>query len=299
MIGSPEYSGTIPRLLADAAARDPDGVWLRTDETTLTFGEAAARAAGVARALRDAGIRRGDLVMVTARSTPGYLLCWLALPTLGAVTVSVNPRSAPAEIAGMARQVSPRALISDAYSNEDVWVQERMSPTDHALVLRPETTPSTYAYMRHVLASHARVRPPLCVWQAGKSFRREQEQPTKHMRLKEFWQQEFQCLYTADTFNDYQEAALEPVRRMIAAMVGLPTRIVESDRLPSYSLRTADVEVDNGDKWMEVCSISKRTDFGPVAVPTKRGVEERETLVLEIAVGLDRCVYNWGVVNPE
>ena len=69
--------------------------------------------AGVVRALRDAGIRRGDLVMVTARSTPGYLLCWLALPTLGAVTVAVNPRSAPAEIAGMARQVSPRALISD------------------------------------------------------------------------------------------------------------------------------------------------------------------------------------------
>jgi carnitine-CoA ligase len=114
MAGSPEYSGTIPRLLAAAAARDPGGVWLRTDETTLTFAGAAARVAGVARALRDSGIRRGDLVMVTARSTPGYLLCWLALPTLGAVTVSVNPRSAPAEIAGMARQVSPRALISDA-----------------------------------------------------------------------------------------------------------------------------------------------------------------------------------------
>jgi carnitine-CoA ligase len=114
MAGSPEYSGTIPRLLAAAAARDPGGVWLRTDETTMTFAEAAARVAGVARALRDAGLQRGDLVMVTARSTPGYLLCWLALPTLGAVTVSVNPRSAPAEIAGMARQVSPRALISDA-----------------------------------------------------------------------------------------------------------------------------------------------------------------------------------------
>jgi carnitine-CoA ligase len=114
MAGSPEYSGTIPRLLAAAAARDPGGVWLRTDETTLTFAEAAARVAGLARALRDSGLRRGDLVMVTARSTPGYLLCWLALPTLGAVTVSVNPRSAPAEIAGIARQVSPRALISDA-----------------------------------------------------------------------------------------------------------------------------------------------------------------------------------------
>jgi carnitine-CoA ligase len=113
MTGSPAYSGTIPRLLAAAAERDPDGVWLRTDETTLTFGQAAARVAGVAAALRDSGLRRGDLVLVTARSTPDYLLCWLALPTLGAVTVSANPRSAPAEIAGMVRQVSPRAMISD------------------------------------------------------------------------------------------------------------------------------------------------------------------------------------------
>ena len=113
MAGSPEYSGTIPRLLAAAADRNPGGVWLRTDETTLTFAEAAARVDGVARALRDSGLRRGDLVMVTARSTPGYLLCWLALPALGAVNVSVNPRSAPAEIAGLTRQVSPRALISD------------------------------------------------------------------------------------------------------------------------------------------------------------------------------------------
>jgi carnitine-CoA ligase len=113
MTGSSEYSGTIPRLLAAAAARDPDGVWLRTDETTLTFADAAARVAGVTRALWDAGIGRGDLVLVPARSTPGYLLCWLALPTLGAITVSVNPRSAPAEIAGIARQVSPRAMISD------------------------------------------------------------------------------------------------------------------------------------------------------------------------------------------
>ena len=108
------YTGTIPRLLAAAAERDPDGVWLRTDETTLTFGEAADRVAGVARALRDAGISRGDRVMATARSTPEYLMCWLALPSLGAVIVTVNPRSTPAELAGMVRQVSPRALISDA-----------------------------------------------------------------------------------------------------------------------------------------------------------------------------------------
>ena len=113
MTGLPAYSGTIPRLLAAAAARDPDGTWLRTDETTLTFAEAVASVAGLAQALRSGGIRRADLVMMTARTTPPYLLCWLALAALGAVTVPVNPRSAPAELAGMVRQVAPRALISD------------------------------------------------------------------------------------------------------------------------------------------------------------------------------------------
>jgi glycyl-tRNA synthetase len=106
---------------------------------------------------------------------------------------------------------------------------------------------------------------------------------------------EFQCAFTADTANDYHAAALEPVRRMIGAMTRLPSRIVVSDRLPAYSQVTMDVEVDNGDKWMEIASISRRTDF-PQAVRVKaKGGEVREldVLVLEIAIGLDRCVYNW------
>lgn len=188
----------------------------------------------------------------------------------------------------------PRALISDAYTEQDVFVQQRLGDHDHDLVLRPETTPSTYIYISHLLASHAKVRLPLCVWQAGKSFRREQDQATKHMRLKEFWQMEFQCAYAADTANDYHAAILEPVRHMLAAVTRLPTRIVPSDRLPAYSEVTMDVEVDNSDKWMEVASISRRTDFpSVVTVNGKAGTREVPVKVLEIAIGLDRCVYNW------
>jgi len=113
MTGLPAYEGTIPRLLTAAAARDPDGTWLRTDDTTMSFAEAAQRVGGLAEVLRAAGIRRGDLVVTTARSTPPYLLCWLALAALGAVTMPVNPRSAPAELAGLIRQAEPRALITD------------------------------------------------------------------------------------------------------------------------------------------------------------------------------------------
>ena len=72
------------------------------------------------------------------------------------------------------------------------------------LALRPETTPGSYAYAQHLLNTHSGYKPPLCVWQAGKSFRREQDQVTKNMRLKEFWQQEFQCIYSSDTLNDWE-----------------------------------------------------------------------------------------------
>jgi crotonobetaine/carnitine-CoA ligase len=105
---------TIPDVLSESATRCPDRVWLRTDEGRLTFAQAAAQVAVAARDLHDAGVRHGDLVLVTARTTPPYLLCWLALASIGAVTVSANPRSAPPELAGLAHQTQPAAVITDA-----------------------------------------------------------------------------------------------------------------------------------------------------------------------------------------
>jgi crotonobetaine/carnitine-CoA ligase len=108
-----DYSGTIPRLVDRAAQRDPDGIWLRTDEVTLTFGQAAAKAGAMAAALSDTGIGYGDLVMLTAKNTPGYVLSWLALASIGAVSVPVNPGSSLAELAGLIGQVEPLAVLTD------------------------------------------------------------------------------------------------------------------------------------------------------------------------------------------
>lgn len=186
-------------------------------------------------------------------------------------------------------QLTPRSIINPNYTNDDIWVQEGDN-----LVLRPETTPSSYVFAKNILDQHNNYKAPLCVWQMGKSFRREQDQVTKNMRLKEFYQQEFQCIYSSDTLNDYHTAILEPVRKLIGETVCLPTRIVESDRLPSYSQITMDIEVNNGDKWMEVCSISRRTDFpSKLTFQAKNKIIEKDALVLEIAIGLDRCVYNY------
>lgn len=183
--------------------------------------------------------------------------------------------------------LTPTELLSASYSEADRYDFDELS-------LRPETTPGSYIYLQHILNNHTGVKPPICVWQVGKSFRREQDNVYKNMRLQEFYQQEFQCLYTTDTFNDYHAAVLEPIAALLGKTVGLPYRVVPSDRLPSYSQVTMDVEVDNGDKWMEICSISRRTDFPDKArFITKKGTVEKDVLVLEIAIGLDRCVYNY------
>ncbi len=168
--------------------------------------------------------------------------------------------------------LTPRALINPNYSDRDMFVVDD-------LVLRPETTMGSYAYARHLMNPHnpRKVRLPFVVWQHAKSFRREQDQPTRHMRLKEFHQMEFQVLFAHNTKNDYSQRVVPDVRDMIASMIG-PCRVEPSDRLPDYAEWTQDVICErNG---MEVCSISLRKDF-----PEARN--------LEVAIGTDRCVYNF------
>jgi crotonobetaine/carnitine-CoA ligase len=120
-----QYRGTIPWLLAAAADRDSDGVWIRSDAGTLTFGGAATAVSLAAEALRAAGLGNGDLVMLTARTTPPYLLSWLAVTSLGAIAVAVNPRSSAAELAGLIGQVKPRLLVTDSGMHDLVGTARR------------------------------------------------------------------------------------------------------------------------------------------------------------------------------
>lgn len=76
---------------------------------------------------------------------------------------------------------------------------------------------------------------------------------------------------------DYMGKMMPEIRRIIDDMIG-PCRGEASDRLPSYSERTRDIVCEKTD--MEVCSVSLRKDF-------------EDAKVLEIAIGTDRCVYNF------
>jgi len=188
----------------------------------------------------------------------------------------------------------PRAIINQEYTDGDVYAQSGPE-TAVPLVLRPETTPSTYAYARAVFDGQSIYKPPVCFWQVGKSFRREQDQPTKFMRLKEFYQQEFQCIYTEDTKNDYREPVLAGVAPVIQNLCNAQkVRIIASDRVPAYAESTLDIEVfdEIGQRWMEIASASIRTDFpGTYTFTTNKGSVEKNLKVFELAVGVDRIVY--------
>lgn len=168
--------------------------------------------------------------------------------------------------------LSPRDRISAAYADNDVFATNHMAGGS-PLYLRAETTPSSYAFARTVQG-----KLPICVWQSGKSFRRETNDGASaaKLRFNEFWQLEFQCIYPTGTMADYREALINALCPEVSRFTRQDTRIIESDRLPSYSESTLDIEARHGDAWREMASCSIRTDYSD------------DTRVCEIAFGLDR-----------
>jgi crotonobetaine/carnitine-CoA ligase len=111
---------TIPTLFRRTVDDVPDRTWLVSEAGPLTFAEAQDRIDRMASGLRSCGVGIGDRVLVTARSEPRYLLCWLALMEVGAVQVPVNPRSTQAELAGFVGQVRPDLVVTDRDLRADV-----------------------------------------------------------------------------------------------------------------------------------------------------------------------------------
>ena len=172
---------------------------------------------------------------------------------------------------------SPLALlssVSDEYDKSDFF-----QIADSDMCLRPETTKGSYSMAEFLLSHHTKLKPPICVWQAGLSFRREQDATMCKMKLKSFYQQEFQCLFHSSSKNSYINNSSHQVSCAISNAIGKKTSLIVSDRIPSYSSMTLDVVDPDG---LELCSMSLRNDY-----------PDTEMSVFEIAIGLDRCVYSW------
>ena len=182
----------------------------------------------------------------------------------------------------------PSHMVAPGYTSNDIWYLES-GLANHSLTMRPETTASSYMMAEHILGTNEGERKkkmPLCVWQVGKSYRRETSDGANAAKLRffEFTQAEWQCIYGTNTMADYRATVLPALMDKVAWLTNRAVRVVPSDRLPDYSLQTDDIEVNFNHRWTEVASISTRTDF-------------KDAQVLEIAFGLDRIVDTSEITN--
>lgn len=172
--------------------------------------------------------------------------------------------------------LTPQTFVSSSYDVDDIFITQ-IEKASTKLVLRPETTKSSYLFAEK---KYAKDKFPLCVWQLGKSFRVEKSDgaTAAKLRFNEFYQLEFQCIYSVGTKADYRASLIESVTKEVSRFLNLETRVIPSDRLPSYSESTLDIEVPYRNDWKEVASCSIRNDFS------------EDTRVCEIAIGMDRLV---------
>jgi len=184
-------------------------------------------------------------------------------------------------------QIESSCLIPNELINSE-YTEDKYFKVDEEYSLKPETTPASYDYAKSVF-SDGEGLPPICVYQMSKSFRREDDKTSRHMRLKEFYQLEFQCIYSANTKDDYHTRVCDAVLEMFTRL--FPERKIQkipSDRIPHYSESTIDIEIWDEDRWMEVCSMSLRNDF-PITYIQSMG--HKEMKVVEVAIGMDRLLY--------
>lgn len=179
----------------------------------------------------------------------------------------------------------PVARMSAAYDRSDIFMLQDPPGGTAPYALRAETTDGSYAIAAQIIRT-TRLNPPLCVWQMGISHRRETSDgaTAAKLRFNAFTQMELQLIHAEDTKAEIATPLRDALAPLVARLTGLETRLIPSDRLPSYADETIDIECRQPDgEWREVASTSRRTDFP--AIPGTKPCR-----VFEIAFGMDRMV---------
>jgi fatty-acyl-CoA synthase len=111
--------------------RRPDGSIGRT-----TFGECIERARRLGAALRELGIVPGDPVATLLWNQPEHLELYFALPSMGAVIHTLNPRLHPDELSFIVDDAEDRAIVVDESLLEVFETFHDAHDFDHVIVVR-------------------------------------------------------------------------------------------------------------------------------------------------------------------
>jgi acyl-CoA synthetase (AMP-forming)/AMP-acid ligase II len=103
---------TIPALLRERAATQPDATFLVCDDDVLTYGDAARRSAALARGLLAAGVGKGRHVGILHPNGSAFAVASLAAARIGAVSVPLSTFSTSAELATLLRRGDVALLLA-------------------------------------------------------------------------------------------------------------------------------------------------------------------------------------------
>ncbi|MGW2418276.1 AMP-binding protein [Streptomyces sp. NPDC001709] len=110
MTPTPSAPSVHPTVALERFARYPDRVAFVHQDRTTTYSEALQQVYRLARALRDAGLGRGDGVALLADNQPGTVLVSLAAALSGCRLIPVEP-GLPVQQAAMLREARAAALV--------------------------------------------------------------------------------------------------------------------------------------------------------------------------------------------
>jgi acyl-CoA synthetase (AMP-forming)/AMP-acid ligase II len=103
---------TIPALLRARAVAEPDRVFLAVDDSSLSYGEADRLSSALARSLLAAGFGPGSRAALLFPNGPDFVVSWLALVRIGAVSVPLSTFSTSPELVGLLRGADVTLLLA-------------------------------------------------------------------------------------------------------------------------------------------------------------------------------------------
>jgi len=155
---------TIPELLSTQAVKLADRPAVIDGPTSLSFGALAEQVDRAARALLAIGVNKGDRVAIWAPNMWEWIVCALAIHTVGGVMVPINTRYKGIEAAYLLHKSGAKALFTvTGFLQVDYVALLRQSGVDlpgltEIIVLRGDSPEGTTSYSEF-LAGAAAVAP--------------------------------------------------------------------------------------------------------------------------------------------
>ena len=111
------YQTIVEAVLAHAKQM-PDKLAVGFKKNQITYQLLAKQMKEMALKLKDSyGIGKGDFVMLSAVSKPDYIVAWLAIQFLGAVSIPLDKTSKEANILEIYEFIAPKLLLADCKLN--------------------------------------------------------------------------------------------------------------------------------------------------------------------------------------